>query len=464
MWYAGKIQTVQLAIMLMMVSMFSNFHHAAAQDVIPPEDAMARVAESERLEPELAAGEPAAARLIHIMGDSGMEPRYWLVLVTSPEGALGVVAVDPLTGDFGRESYVQPGYSFPELDTEAVREALQNNDRNPDEYVLENPPLIFFGGTVKGIFFGLPRRDTGLAEGFVVPAYERDLEGLVEAVFRAKDGMPFYYPTGQFAEEAAQELRDPEDEELQAPPAITGPQPPEGRSGTRGTRSSHPNQVKLDKDVPVYNQGNTNWCGEYTLAALHQWWSPVVLGTGDSQANEIGSQYLSKNKTGWNSWLLPRGVRNVMRDWPGVDPSYQDFQKWYKGPGKHPVTTADPTGNGDDIKTWLAYVNGPVPVLVNSDGKGGAVGADHWILITGYNDAQEKLYLNNSGATVGGVRAGSTGSIDYTDFSDNYWNAHYSPTRKYGMVGGYPGDDTRLWISPSTADSKGDIDLNSRKL
>ncbi len=389
-----------------------------------------------------------------------LKQRYWLVLVTGPEGALGVVAVDPQTGEFGRESYVQPDYSFPGLDTETVRQALLANDRNPDDYVLENPPLIFFGGTVKRIFFGLAHRTGGLAEGFVIWAYGRNLEGLVEAVFTAEDGTPFYYPTGQFAEEAAQELREPDDEELQTPPEITSPQPPEEQ---RGTRSSHPNQVKLDEDVPVYNQGNTNWCGEYTLAALHQWWSPVVLGSGDDQAEEIGSGYLNKNKTGWNSWLLPRGVRNVMRDWPGVDPSYQDFQKWYKGPGKHPVTSADPTGNGDDIKTWLAYVNAPVPVLVNSDGKGGAVGADHWILITGYNDAQEKLYLNNSWATVGGVRAGSTGSIDYTDFSDNYWNAHYSPTRKYGMVGGYPGDDTRLWISTSDVDSNGNIDDSQRQ-
>lgn len=55
----------------------------------------------------------------------------------------------------------------------------------------------------------------------------------------------------------------------------------------------------------------------------------------------------------------------------------------------------------DDIKSWITLLDAPVVAIVDSDGNGSGAKIDHYVLVTGYDDRKEKIWINNSGANLG---------------------------------------------------------------
>ena len=196
-------------------------------------------------------------------------------------------------------------------------------------------------------------------------------------------------------------------------------------------------------EVPIYDQGFTVNCWAYSLAMAHQWWSPINLGTGDYQTDKMRS-YLGKTTSDMASL---DEIHKIMSNWNKLDSSYEDFQATWYGEGG-PLQKGSPTWYTDDLKTWIAWES-PCVVAINSDGVP-EDGADHAIVVTGYDDSSEVVYVNNPW--------GYADTYSYYSFNNYYWYAWYAKSlfKKWrrGMVAGYPGDFYTIdWYERSLADS-----------
>jgi len=450
----------------------------AAQAAEPPDslvgasEAVARVAEEGRLAPDLRAGTATRARLSHVLAGDRVVPGSWVVLVEGADGRpAGIVGIDPGTGSFQFETHVDAGYDFPEFDAGRVSSVLSRNGLEPGDWALDRARFTFLGGKAKGNFWVVPHASGRFEDYLAVPAFGRslhahlDVKPLVEleggrAYYRLGDGVlaqarksiggdpPAPDPvftidpgtgdgdvgTGSASRPGSGDRRGPAAGGSARRTKASGRAPAVGRAGLQATATD----TSIASSVPVYDQGSTNRCGKYALAMIHQWWSPERLGSGGDQVDEIadylGGSHGGFHRTNWR-WILTPGVSDVMNNWHRVDSDYEDFQTTWSG-RTSPVGTGAPTGQSDDLKSWIHFLDAPVAVVGDSDGNspvGHAI--DHWVVVTGYDDASRKLYLNNSGASVGTSGGGTRGAVDYS-----FWNNTFTPHNRSKMVAGYPGD------------------------
>lgn len=487
----------------------------AAQAAEPPDsllsasEAVDRVADEERLGPELRAGTPTRARLSHVLGQDRVVPGSWVVLVEGPDGEpAGIVGIDPETGRFRFATYVEADYDFPEFDAERAASALDRSGRDPDNYALDRARFTFMGGKAKGNFWVVPHASGRFEDYLAVPAFGRVLHENLEVtpLVKLEDGRAYYRLGDGVLTEAEKSIGGeppspdpvfsiaPEDEGEKdtgaggfgsAPreragrdrglesasrpsggPAAGGDARPRavagGSAGTYRSVQSSPatTDTSIAGVVPVYDQGNTNRCGKYALAMIHQWWSPERLGSGDDQVDEIGNylggSYGGFHGTNWR-WILTPGVKDVMNHWDQVGPGYQDFQTTWAG-DTNPIQTGAPSGQSDELKSWIHFLDAPVAVVGDSDGNaplGHAV--DHWVVVTGYDDANRTLHLNNSGASVGTSGGGTRGTVAYS-----FWNNTFTPHNRSKMVAGYPGDQDHARAGSNQGVSAGIIADSAR--
>lgn len=459
-----------------------------AQAAPPPDsllsagEAVSRVAEEDRLAPRLRHGAATEARLSHVIGDGRLVPGSWVVLVEGADGGpAGIVGVDPATGDFQFETYLDSDYELPTFDAGRVGDVLARNGIEPDDYALDRARLAFIGGKAKGNFWIVPHVSGRFTQSLVVPAFDRRLHAYLEVPTLVElEGGRAYYRLGdgileQWRKSIGGEPPSPDpvfsltpgDEPgegagergastVGAERRPQGPSTsPSARAGSEGRFDRVPGErspagarrllqagaatdTSIVRQVPVYDQGQTNLCGKYVLAMIHQWWSPEQLGSGDTQVDEIanylGGSYGGFHRTNWR-WLLTPGLTDVMNNWDQVDSDYQDFQSTWSG-DTDPIQDGAPTGQSDDLKSWIHHLDAPVAVVGDADGNaplGHAI--DHWVVVTGYSDGDDKLFLNNSGASVGTSVGGTRGAVSYST-----WNNDFTDHARSKMVAGYPGD------------------------
>ncbi len=485
--------------------------------VISADQAVSLVAEEARLDPELRAGTATAARLSHVLADGGVVPGSWIVLVEGGDGRpAGIVGIDPVSGDFQFETFLGPDYDLPNFEARQVADVLSRNGLEPSDWELDRARLTFIGGKAKGNFWVVPHTSGRFEDYLAVPAFDRRLHlhlDDVRTLVEVESGRAYYRMGGGVLEQAAKTIDAeppspdsvfslmPEDDaesgaegrgrarELRATDARPGGPNSESSAaastgGTPGGALDHSassarggpadpatgarrplqgattTDTSIIQDVPVYNQGQTNRCGKYALAMIHQWWSPEQLGSGDSQADEVGNylggSYGGGHRTDWR-WTLTPAMKDVMNNWDQVDSDYQDFQTTWSGDAD-PIQPGSPTGQSDDLKSWIHFLDAPVAVLGDADGNsplGHSV--DHWVVVTGYSDATSKLYLNNSGASVGTSAGGTRGSVDYSD-----WNNDFIPHNRSAMVAGYPGDRKHATVVSGQHISSGGVEDGER--
>jgi hypothetical protein len=431
------------------------FSALAQEGLLSASEAKEAVASSERLEPELQEAGPTKAELIYVLLEGEYVPRYWLVLLSGPEGPVGVVGIDPETGALGIEYAVGPDYTFPQFDPEKWQESLANNGIDPGNYRFDEVRLVWQGGMVKANTWVLPPVEGPKDISVAITTFPRkELEEYLSAQpsYQTEAGRLVYEDLEDLLPETRQsdwamkeeQESEPSEEEEIAPPTQQG-------LSKQATRTDK----QLVGDVPFYQQGNTQWCALFALSMMHQWWSPTQLGTGRQQAGELGN-YLNHG-TGQGTTMSE--MRSIMNDWDVVGPGYQHFRTTYVGTGEYPIQDGLRNGETDEIKSMISYLDAPVGAVVDSDGGGSGSDVDHVVLVTGYDDQTDKLFIHNSGATLGNSGPDAGNAVSYGDWNNKYWNAKWwdnpvfnNKDRRYGIVTGYPGDMSYAKLSSVTPD------------
>lgn len=253
--------------------------------------------------------------------------------------------------------------------------------------------------------------------------------------------------------------------------------------------------TKMVGELPLFDQKSYPNCWAYSLAILHQWWSPRNLGCSDYQTDLIRYYTGKKTSEGANNDVTYGVMKNwdkVKEKWDNGGPrkitasrhasssfdsssaywgnktwndnfDYEDFKTTWKGQGKS-IGTYGNTWKSNDLKAWVA-MEAPVLASINAYGDRGD-GVNHLVVVAGYDDAVREVYIVDPN--------GFTRSYDYDDFNDDYWGAHYYRKRYWafgwhyyghkrrGMVVGMPGDDIFVKVEDVHADIQERIsDTNS---
>ena len=458
-------------------------------DLLTAEEAAAEVEGEDRLEEELLDDQPTEAVLIDVPDGTEFVPKYWLVLLEDAEGTpSGVVGIDPYSGELGFEHFVGAGYRFPQYDPDRTRQLLLDNGMDPANYRPEGAGLVWLGGKVKANLWFIPAESGELADALALTAFDRAGKLYsylpVDPLFETEHGEAMYaFPSlwewasltdwalreGDFEEEPPGDVVPPDD-------ASTVGASDTNASSTGSSLTTEPMQAEADlsirasgcsggqcwntdlvSDVPFYQQGNTQWCALFGLSMMHQWWSPLQLGTGSNQASELGS-FLGH---GTNQGTTMSEMDDIITQWDVINTGYQDFQTTFSGVGQHPIQDGNPALKTDDIKSWIA-LDAPVAATTDSDGGGSGAMTDHVVVVIGYDDRKDKIWIHNSGAFLGKSGRWAQGTVSYNDWNNKFWSAKWwdvpvfnKNDRRYGLIGGYPGDMDRASFSTTDGDVLG---------
>jgi parallel beta-helix repeat protein len=222
--------------------------------------------------------------------------------------------------------------------------------------------------------------------------------------------------------------------------------------------------TSLKTQVPYWQQYMSNWCWAASLAMLHQWWSPTLLGTGYQQESEI-VQYIEGTIV--NEAASADDILRVVKEWDLMNSAYFSFQSVYKGPGKL-FSSDPPTGYADDPKTWIDYLESPVIAFVDTDvpmdGR-----ANHAVLIVGYDDTLNGGSVFIHDPLFNNWWPGHSGqpnyelALTYSEFNDR-WDSLYEGIwpindKYHGMVAGIPGDLQYVHSSVALNDLPTEVDF-----
>jgi parallel beta-helix repeat protein len=387
--------------------------------------------------------------------NDSLEPYTWAVLVKRNGDSIGLICIDPADGRFMMRLSVPPDYSFPippslsqiqdaigyEEGTNITNLKYGLNNLNPNE-----SKLVYLGAT-KGNFWFVPN-EISFENSLFMGIESKDTCELKEIILELNETTNNEITNVEATSEnvTVKSLDRPEksvDISIQEAPM----------KSTAGSSSV----TWLLGEVPYYYQSTSNWCWAFSLAMQHQWWSPKPLGSGLAQASEIAG-YLGK---GWNDGASLGDIKRVTKEWHNINPEYESYQFIYTGAGNHPFQDGEPTGYTNDIKTWLDYMESPV--IVAGDTNNDILNkADHVVVVVGYNDAYDLIYINNPGASVAGA-LGEDAAVSYSDFND-FWSG-WLPDNVFGysIVGGVPGDDNIVTIDNAGIAVSGTIQDDEKK-
>jgi parallel beta-helix repeat protein len=365
--------------------------------------------------------------------NNGLEPYTWAVLVRKNGDSIGLICIDPADGRFMMRLNVRPDYCFPirpslsqiqaaieyEEGTNIanLKHGLNNLDPNESK-------LVYLGAT-KGNFWFVPN-EISFENSLLMGIESRDVCELKEIILELNETTNSESSNAEvISENVTAKSLDRIEKSVDV--SIKG-------SPLQSVASIGSSVTWLLGEVPYYEQLSTMWCWACSLAMQHQWWSPEPLGGGLAQAAEI-ADYLGK---GPNDGVHLGAIETVMKEWHNINSQYESYQFVYSGSGKHPFQDGEPTGYSNDIKTWLDYTGSPVVVAGDTDNDILNT-ADHAVLVVGYNDDYDIIYINNPGAGVHGAY-GADAAVSYSDFNE-YWSGRdFDNIAGYSMVGGIPGD------------------------
>ena len=352
-----------------------------------------------------------------------LEPAYWLVSIRSGSKLVGLLAVDPQDATLSwRATRLSPRHA-------AVAEALLSGpkaavDKARKETAAESLKQVDAGAalavSVNGAFYWmLPTVDENIPQSLCIAV---DGTGspimLWEAVARGQGLRPFQGK--DLASDIAPEI----------PPAPTASGADKGITWMAG-------------EVPTYASSAKTPSWAAALAALHQWWSPVPLDAGASQAKEM-ADYLGRPAS---EPVYLHQAGEVMRSWnrvaqkAGRKTGYQPFRRvWF---GKGGTLDGPVAWRTSDIRAWIAY-EAPVLLAVDADGRGPDEGVDQALLAVGYSNTHRTVYVVNPW--------GPADTYSFDSLSRHYWSAWYNVScdlpslcatktmSRRGMVAGTPGD------------------------
>ncbi len=404
-----------------------------------------------------AAGQPFLQYEL-IRSDQGMDlvsPRYIHVPVESDSGLIGLVGIDPYTGQFRwRMGHLSPEAMLPvPPGPEQLPILITGAGYTSKDYDLHDIKLLYAGFRN---YWYVPSGTGNTAEGLVVPVGEEEIRQLANLGLE-EDHTGFLVNTHPLPSTPVAELE-------QLPLGI----------------DSHHTGLSLSGDgsaatwmvgaIPYYTQDCNLWCWAASLSMLHQWWSPLRLGRSYAQQSEI-ARYAKGSVAcaGGSADDIYRTVRN----WQGVDSLYESFQTSFKGEGIA-FEPGDPSGYNNDPKTWIAYLEAPVIAFVDTSGNGKA---NHAVLLVGYDDLDGGgvVYLHdpwyyNWWPGHGGEPCYDV-AVSYSHF-DTKWNVTWEgllftapsgldTSKRRGMVSGVPGDNSFARIGVTSAQISGPIDDGS---
>ncbi len=366
----------------------------------------------------------------YIRARRGLQPTYWLVSVFSGRKLLGLLALDPYDGHFSWRARRIPSalrpvaakvFTKPEDVKRSLTKELSEEERQAfalDSFVL---------GSINGIYYWVvPPRGRPVDESLSFPVgTERDRTTLRDALGKGRG-------------------------KVLAENGMKGSGPPFDLQPTQVDITATEGTTWLVNEVPIYYQGGTYNCWCYCLAMVHQWWSPIDLGTGDHQAEMIRS-YMGMgpddSADSDDEYQVMQNWQALEQEWEethGPNPyDYEDFHTIWFGEGQGFGPGEGPSWESNDPKSWIAW-EAPVLAFIDSDGGGSDAWVDHDVVIVGYDAENEVVYVNNPW--------GYATDISYEDFNNKYWGAKYDwvwcdcfecawcfrYTRK-GMVAGVPG-------------------------
>ena len=367
--------------------------------------------------------------------------KNWIFLVEKGGQVVGLIGTDPETGEFcwratwniGRHMNHIKGMFFtgPEIIKDAVKTFLELDSTINGKYDLDNKKLMSLEGNH---YWMIPNQTSSLEDDLLLPVAELN-QGKIFSYVKEK-----IFKKRQIHLDSAGAIQGNLDgREFKPPPKYL--EKMKHKDKINDAASILAVDTSMVGEVPIYDQGSTSYCWAYSLAMIHQWWSPINLGTGDYQAEKIRA-YLDKSEDFPLAFL--QECYDVMDNWPDLQSGYEDYVTTEYGSGNE-ITTGGPTWNLGDIKTWIA-IESPVLALINSDGGGSDIYADHYVVLIGYNDdyyGYPMVYANNPW--------GMADSWEYSVFNEDYWAAIWwvngFTIYRRGMVGGFPGDDNYIGLS-----------------
>jgi hypothetical protein len=354
-------------------------------------------------------------------------PKNWVFLIENNGLIVGLIATDPVTDGFSwRTAWdinrhinkIREIFSFEPMSIEG--ECISALDlKSPSDYDFQEAKLVIIRGK----------------HYWVVPKKEDIVENFLIAPIEALNKVGVF---GEFKKNLRPKGMGSVEGDSRSSPGIHSDlnervfTPPDRFNESQVTVQA--TDTEMNGEVPIYCQGSTSNCWAYSLAMVHQWWSPINLGTGDTQVQAI-RDYIG---LGPDDTATLADVHEIMANWPSVDGRFEDFPMTGYGEGDG-FGPGGPTWTGTDPKTWLA-LEAPVIAAIDSEGQGPSSFFDHFVVVTGYNDDTQTVYVNNPW--------GLAGTYSYGDFNEKYWGAWWSPTFQHrGMVCGLAGDNSYVSLS-----------------
>ena len=380
---------------------------------------------------------------------NGLEPYCWGVLVEKNGVSIGLICVDPVDGHFMKRLNVPSDYSFlAPLSLSQIREEIEYRvgknvtklNYNLNNLNTKESKLVYLGAN-RGNFWFVPN-EKFLENSLLIGIENKNIYELKEIISDLNKINKEIISKNITAKKLNQKKK------------LVDTSVTDNSIKSIGARSS---VTWLLGEVPYYYQYSSSWCWAFSLAMQHQWWSPEPLGTGLSQASEIAN-YLNKD---WDDGGSLGDIERVMKEWHDISSEYESYQTVYAGSGKHPFEDGQPTGYTNDIKSWLDYYGSPVIVAGDSDNDWLNI-ADHAVVVIGYSDAYDIIYINNPGHNVHGA-TGADAAVSYSDFNDFWsgWSVNFA--FNYQMIGGIPGDNNIVTVANAGIKFSGTIKYDEKE-
>lgn len=350
---------------------------------------------------------------------NALRPAYWLVEVRKDKEVVGLLGLSPQEGTFvwrsTRLSKAQKKLAVRLLGSkpEAMAKALKEGPYDAVNIDFDHTVLT----SVNGSFYWVaPTRGENLVASLALPASgEGKALELWEALSLGRSALPD-----------------------RLVPEASGPVVDLPRDGLGGADAS----TQMVGAVPLLaDLGAPNgWA--HALSMVRQWWSPMTLGSREDLRATWQATAAIEAGQGASVQTLYRLTANG----PGAKAGYafETLRTLWFGPGKS-ISRAGDVGSDkvDDLREWILRET-PVIAAIDADGTGKTEGADQYVLITGFSDADRRVYVNNP--------FGLADTFAYESFDEDYWGAWYteqckSPTVcespqhfRRGLVAAAPGD------------------------
>lgn len=354
-----------VAVLLVVVSMFAGVASGASsstEQIKTPSEIVNAVKQMDiHIPTAWSNSEPGQPFLLHKIVDGEIVPFFWVVPFEKNGETIGLIGLDPYTGEFWWR--VEGNANLDKPSGQILKSSLAAQNYDSTDFSIDKMKLVYIGPQ-KGCFWVIPKKNAPISEHIMYSIKTGRVKKMrAELQFKTLEAKGSdFVGTGPINQSPIIKLNS--------------------IKGHYKENISQYASISVDKsktdwmvgEVPYYYQGlETKWCWACCLAMQHQWFSPRNLGNGATQTSEI-AHYLNK-LTSEGATL--EEVHDVMTHWDDVDEAmrdldfdYENYQLTYVGEGDHPIQNGGPTGDTNDLKTWVMYAESPIICAINSKGGG----------------------------------------------------------------------------------------------